>query len=182
MVLSACRTSVLLAAALVLASCNRDAPAPSGAAAPAGDAAGPVAAAPGTTVALAVSTGPAPAAGGNCALDFINGAPGPSTSLAAGAEANMIGWVASPEKTIPADAMLLLSGAAGSYSGALPAGGDRPDVAAALGSPDARMSGFNVQVSLAGVAPGDYALSIVQGSAAPVACPLNKNLVVTARG
>lgn len=75
--------------------------------------------------------------------------------------------------------MLVLTSPAATFSSPLTAGGDRPDVAAALGKEGLRTSGFNLSTMLASVPAGSYVLSIVQGGAAPKACPLNVTLSVS---
>lgn len=183
MALPAFRATIFIAAALVLASCDTGAPVPAGSTgaatpAPSDGSPAPVA----SPVALVAHTGAPAGKGGNCALDFVNAGALADTSVVTGSKVNMVGWVASPQNTVPSDAMVMLTGTGGNYSGALPVGGDRPDVAAAMGSENARMSGFSALVSLTDVAPGSYAISVVQGGASPVSCAFNKNLVVAAGG
>lgn len=115
--------------------------------------------------------------GGSCALDAINGAAADNTPAAAGSEVMFSGWIADATGQVPGEALLVLTGTESSYSTTLVAGGDRPDVAAALNSEAARMSGYNVLVALAAVDPGEYELSIVHGG---LSCGLNKRLTIAA--
>lgn len=177
---TAARALFLFSTTIALAACSGSNDAPAPAATP--DAPTAMPAAPAAMVTLAEYATPPSPAGGNCALDAINGGAGPTTTAAAGSDLSIVGWFANAQNAVPTDASLVLTGASQSYAGTLPAGGDRPDVAQALGSESARMSGFNAQVSLAGVAPGDYTLSVVYPGATPVACGLNKTVSVAAGG
>ncbi|WP_157745317.1 hypothetical protein [Luteimonas chenhongjianii] len=177
---SARRVTSLLIAASLLAACNNQAPEPSPtdtAAVAATDSA--TVSAPAVPVSLQDYVAAATTPGGNCALDAVNGGPSAGTSVATGTQVSMSGWIADAANGVPGDALLVLTGTSRSYSGALPAGVERPDVAAALSSESARLSGYNIDVSLQGVEPGDYALTIVHGSTAPQACNLGKALSVT---
>ncbi|MFL6585769.1 MAG: hypothetical protein ACJ8GV_02675 [Luteimonas sp.] len=174
------RVMSLLIAASLLAACNNQAPVPSSSDAPAvAETASAPVSAPAAPVSMqdyvAASTMP----GGNCALDAVNGSPSAGTTVATGTQVSMSGWIADATNGVPGDALLVLTGTQRSYSGALPAGVERPDVAAALSSESARLSGYNIDVSLQGVEPGDYALTIVHGGTAPQTCNLGKALSVT---
>lgn len=183
MTLISLRSVLVLTSAALLAACNNSAPpaaidGSTGASSP-----DPVTdVAPASVVSLNEYTPADASPGGNCALDSVNGGAAPSTPVSAGSEVAMSGWAADAQNAASTDAMLVLTGASKSYSGALPTGTDRPDVATALGNEAARTSGFNASASLAGVEPGDYTLSIVQGGAAPISCGLNKSLSVAAGG
>lgn len=117
-------------------------------------------------------------AGGHCSLDAINGAPAPGASLPVGADAMFGGWMVDGQGSVPGQATLVLRGTH-TYSVPLVAGGDRPDVAQALNSEAARMSGFNIATSLAGVEAGEYALSIELAGETPTTCDLKSTLAVT---
>lgn len=122
-------------------------------------------------------TGAEAAPAGNCSLDAINGAPVSGASVVAGSEVMFGGWVADGAAAVPADAMLVMRGAQ-AYAVPLVAGVERPDVATALNSEQARLSGFNASARLDGVQPGEYGLSIVHtGSSA--SCDLKATLTVT---
>lgn len=122
------------------------------------------------------------AAGGNCSLDAVNGAtPAAGTAAATVAgETVFSGWMSDAGGQVPTDALLVLTGADGAYAANLVGGGERPDVAAALGNDNLRTSGFNLSTHLAAAEPGSYVLSIVHGGASPLACPLNVTLTVSA--
>lgn len=139
-----------------------------------------VVAVPPSMVALQAYTATPATPGGNCALDVVNGAAETSTAVSSGSDINLSGWVADAQNNVPGDAMLVLTGTTSSYAGSLPTGGDRPDVASALGSDTAQGSGFNAMASLAGIEAGEYVLSVVHGGATPQSCALNKRLVIAA--
>lgn len=127
--------------------------------------------------AFAPFTGGETAAAGNCSLDAINGAPAPGASVAAGSEAMFGGWAVDGAAGVPTDAILVLRGAE-AYAVPLVAGVERPDVATALNSEQARLSGFNASARLDGVQPGEYGLSIVHTSGS-ASCDLKATLTVT---
>lgn len=167
---AATRGFLVLAMTTAIAACGESPQAPA-AASPAVDV--PAVVAPAFA---AYSAGDA-AEAGNCSLDAINGAAAQGASLATGSEAMFSGWVADAQAAVPADAQLVLRGAS-AYAVPLAAGGERADVAAALNSEAARLSGFNVGARLEGVEPGEYALSIAHaGNSAR--CDLKATVVVT---
>ena len=118
------------------------------------------------------------AAGGNCALDSVNGAPAANASLKTGTGSSFVGWMGDAQKQVPEKAELIFKGQGQSYQYPLRAGGERQDVVAALSAPGLAMSGYNVALSLEGVAPGKYALSIVNGGEPATECNLNVELTV----
>lgn len=175
---SAIRAAFLVSTVVALGACSGG-----GDATPAAPTAGtpPAPAAPSAPpppVTLAAYATPAAPAGGSCSLDVINGGAASTTTVAPGSELSIGGWFADAQNGVPGDASLVLTGSTQSYAGQLPAGGERPDVAAALGSESARMSGFNAQVSLAGVEPGEYSLSVVYPGASASSCALNKSISI----
>lgn len=120
-----------------------------------------------------------PAAGGNCALDAINGAPVAGATVKTGSETMFGGWIADAANQVPTEARLVLKGADKSYSAPLVAGAERLDVATALEAESLKLSGYNVSAKL-DVVPGTFELSIVHGPAgAAASCALNAPLVVT---
>jgi len=174
-------TSFLIAASL-LAACSNQTPESSveDSTAPSGTEPAPAPAPPpAAPVSLQEYVVASASTGGNCALDAVNGSPSAGNSAATGSQVAMSGWIADAANAVPDDALLVLTGTSRSYSGALPAGVERPDVAAALSSGSAQMSGYNVDVSLQGVEPGDYTLTIVHGGTSPQTCNLGKTLSVT---
>lgn len=121
-----------------------------------------------------------PTPGGNCALDAVNGTTVVNAAATASqGDVTFGGWMSNAEGQVPTDALLVFQGPEKSYSTAAVGGGDRPDVAAALGKDGLRTSGYNTTVTLSGVVPGSYALSIVYGGATPVSCALNVTLDIT---
>lgn len=117
--------------------------------------------------------------GGVCSLDAVNGAApnGQATATSTG-DTVFSGWLGDSKKQVPATASLVLKGASGSYSLAMVAGGQRPDVATAIGE-GLGSSGYNLTGKLAGVAPGSYELQIALPESPPTYCPLNVVLTVT---
>ncbi|MBV6844713.1 hypothetical protein KWH29_05055 [Xanthomonas campestris pv. paulliniae] len=136
---------------------------------------------PGTTaVKSALYQAPAQplVAGGSCALDSVDGAPAANASVKAGAGSLFAGWMGDAQKQVPEKAMLIFKGQAQSYQYPLRAKGERQDVVAALGAPGLAMSGYNVVLSLKGIAPGKYFLSIINNEEPATECNLNIELTV----
>lgn len=120
-----------------------------------------------------------PVAGGNCALDSINGGATANASAQIGSEVMFSGWIGDGGNQVPTEARLVLKGAEKAYSAPLVAGAERLDVAASLKADSLKFSGYNVLVKL-DVVPGTYELSIVHGPAnAATYCSLNASLAVT---
>jgi len=121
------------------------------------------------------------AVGGNCALDAIDGHPAAGSVLSADSDATFGGWAATPQGQVPdanSGAVLILSSSEAAYSVPLVAGGDRPDVAAALNNPALAKSGFNIVTSLDDVKPGDYAVSVGFPGEPAMACQFNQTVTV----
>ena len=117
--------------------------------------------------------------GGSCAIDAINGGPAAGASVKVGSDVQFGGWIADAGNRVPTEARLILKASQNAYSAPLVAGGERPDVAAALGAEPLALSGYNVLAKM-DVAPGTYELSIVHGVAdAATSCVLNASLIVT---
>ncbi|MFD0739048.1 hypothetical protein ACFQZQ_07115 [Lysobacter koreensis] len=124
------------------------------------------------------SAAPVPVAGGNCALDAINGGAVAGASAKVGSEVLFGGWIADASNQVPTEARLVLKGVDKAYSVPLVAGAERPDVATALEAESLKLAGYNVLAKL-DVAPGSYELSIVHGPAnAAASCSLNASLAV----
>jgi hypothetical protein len=66
------------------------------------------------------------AAGGNCALDSVNGAPAANASLKTGTSALFAGWMGDAQKQVPEKAELIFKGQGQSYQYPLRAGGRAP--------------------------------------------------------
>lgn len=117
-------------------------------------------------------------AGGNCALDGVDGHPVSGTILDAAADVRFGGWAADPQGKVPEGAVLVLTSAEGAYSVPLVGGGDRPDVAVALSNQDLAKSGFNIVGNIKGVKPGEYAVSVAYKGTPVLACQFKKSLTV----
>lgn len=118
-------------------------------------------------------------AGGRCAIDKINGEKAAGSRVATGTRTVFAGWLA-PPKGIPAgQALLVLDSGTKRYAIPFRTGGKRSDVAKQLQRPELATAGYNLKATLAGVEPGEYALSIVQEGAKPYSCPLKKSFTVT---
>lgn len=167
-------------AALLLVACGgSDAPAPADAVAPAAEQAvaadAPVATSVAATPYAMVDGAPT---SGHCALDAVNGQPGPEVRVPAGGRVMFGGWLATAELQLPQGALLVLGNGAQSHSAPMASGAPRPDVAAALGSEALANSGFNLDVDLAGVPAGSYQLVAVLDPTTSAHCPLNVVLVL----
>ena len=179
------RVILALAIALCVAACgDGGGPSASGEAAPPaqGPAVGEAVTAPAPADALPVqpyAPGAVAEVGGACSLDLINGVPEMSVTAAAGSAVMFAGWAVDASSAVPTDAQFVLTDGDRRYATPITAGFERPDVMTALGNEAARLSGFNALVSLAGVEPGEYGLSIVQGTQSPHECQLEKRIVVS---
>ncbi|HEU0151720.1 MAG TPA: hypothetical protein VFQ84_00095 [Arenimonas sp.] len=142
--------------------------------------------APGSAMALASADAPGAAVQGHdaCHLEWLGeiGA-GEAFRARAGADVEARGWFASIDRTGPAKSPVLRliapSGAVG-LDVSLDERMQRPDVAAALDAEGAASAGFRQVFSLAGLAPGDYRLVLVDRVAAGEAvCDNGRTLVIT---
>ena len=163
----------VLSAAIWLAACGRhEAPVPGAPAAPSAAGASQATVAPYTLPSQPL------AAGGNCALDSIDGKPSNGASLKAGTTIRFAGWMGDAQVNVPTQALLVLQGEAKSYSVGIVGGGLRPDVATALGAPGLANAGYNSDVTLADVAPGLYKVSIANTGAAQQSCDLKVSISI----
>lgn len=122
--------------------------------------------------------GQARKAGGNCALDGINGAPPAGAAVARGSYVTFNGWIGNLANEVPTDARLLLLSDWAGFSTELVAGVNRPDVAVALQAETLASSGFTLPVRM-DLAPGTYTLSILHGAGdSAAACALNASLTI----
>ncbi len=170
---------VVLPLAAALAACGKGDPAV--APAPPADSTEQAVAAPAAEEVLPASdfvadTGEAPAPGGGCSLEAVNGAPVGDSAAVAG-EAIIEGWAVPSDPADNGDAMLVLSGAENRYATSLTRSFDRPDVSASLQREDALTSGFKQRTSLAAVAAGEYVVHVRIGG---VECDTGRKLVVGA--
>lgn len=173
------KTGLLLAGLVALAACGKqDLPAAATPAAVAEAVRDSVPPAVESQPFTAYAAAPNIAEAGNCSLDAIDGQAADGAHLKNGSTAMFGGWFGDANGQVPADAVLVLSGAAGAYSIPVAAGGDRPDVATALNAPAMSKSGFNVQGEIVNVAPGEYGTSIVYGPGHALSCPLRHSITV----
>lgn len=100
---------------------------------------------------------------GQCALDAIGGMPAAGATITRDAQPVFAGWVANGQLQVPDDAKMVLEGESGTWAFPLATGGDRPDVAKALGTDALRSAGYNVPASLKALPAGTYKLRIVHG-------------------
>ena len=122
---------------------------------------------------LSVDTSPAPPVGGSCALDLVNGTLAAELSPVAG-NVTLRGWVVDEAMAADGEAMLVLAGD-GRHVATISRNIDRPDVAAAVGSEAARVSGFNQTIAVGGLAPGEYRVHLASGG---VECDTGKRIAV----
>lgn len=135
----------------------------------------PASTAPEALAAFAPFTGSLPADITNkeCALDTVNGqAPAATTSFDAGASAALGGWAGNGAGQVASNFHLVLKGATQSFSTAIQPSVARPDVATSLNAPGLENSGYTLNMSLAGVPAGDYAMYLADPSNTQATCDL----------
>lgn len=172
---------VATAVALCLAACSpsstdngQQSPAPTAAASTQSAAAGAA------NAAFVAYTGSIPAAATNkqCALDNISGqVAGSAAQLHAGTSALFVGWAGNGKGQAANGFLLVLKGSQ-SYSVPLAMNVARPDVAKALSSDGMANSGYQVNASLSGVAPGSYHIAIVDPVDVSNTCDTSRDIVV----
>ena len=116
--------------------------------------------------------------GGHCFLDAINGGSTAGGKAQVGKDVSFGGWVSDIDNQVPKTALFVLEGASKSYSIPLVAGGERPDVAAALSNEALKNSGYDVIGRLDAVVPGEYSLAIILGADRTSRCDLNAKLAI----
>ncbi len=116
--------------------------------------------------------------GGACSLDAINNGPVTNVTLASGAVTTFAGWMGDAGNKVPTNAKFVLKGATSSFAVPVVGGGERPDVAKTLNSPDLARSGYNLVTKLTGVAAGNYDLAIVVEGPKSTECMLNVKINV----
>lgn len=164
-------------ALLALAACGEHQPPPP----PAPGAPPPPSAPPADAPAVVAVEAPAVAMDGNCSLDAINNAPAADQKVKAGegAAATFSGWAATADKQLPpAGTRLVFKGEAQSFAIPLVGGGERPDVAQALGAPALATSGFNTPAGLSAMPAGRYEVLVVFGEPATSGCATQPALVL----
>lgn len=182
---------VATAAALALSACSSSDQSPAPANTPAPVATTTAQAAPVPAPAAAASATPAakfaaytaaiPGTASNkqCALDTINAASAANAvPLAAGSNAVFGGWAGNGKGQAANGFLLVLKGAAQSYSAPIATEVARADVARALSSDGMANSGYNLAASLTGVAAGSYQLFIVDPADANSVCDLQRSITV----
>lgn len=110
-----------------------------------------------------VAQNPELSTGGHCSLDTADGAvvlAGEIILAEPGATPLLAGWAADAETQAPTKGVLVFEGENRTYAIGLLFEVARPDVATALGNPEMDPPGFGTQVTLDGVEPGRYQLSI----------------------
>lgn len=116
---------------------------------------------------------------GQCSLDVINGlARQPQMHMAAGGALLMGGWVATGDGTVPVQPGFVMRNESGGYVAPFTAGGERPDVAEALGKSELAASGFNLLVTTQDVPAGTYRLGIRIAPERAGVCDLGVDLVI----
>lgn len=179
----------IVALALVAACSERPAsiPQPTAETAPASGAAGPVA--PTFSIANDAAASLALAQSGTCSLENVlnmsAGTPSPGdqpNSYRADRRTpyKLIGFATnSDEGTVPSSLHVLLHGAGGDFAMAAAAGLDRDDVAKYFKKPGLAKSGYQVDATFSGMAPGSYEVFIVkaEGAAARL-CPTHQIIVL----
>jgi hypothetical protein len=116
---------------------------------------------------------------GQCSLDAINGiARQPQMHMAAGGAVLVGGWIAGGDGTVPSQPAFVMRNESGGHIAPFTAGGERPDVAEALGTPALANSGFNLLVTTQGVPAGTYRLGIRIDPERAGVCDLGVELVV----
>jgi hypothetical protein len=146
----------------------------------------PVPAAPIPKSAPAPAPAIAPAAAGRlaCNIESVDRRKfaGESLPVAADAPRRVVGWVVDVEnRNVPRDAELALVAGDGSPIGSQPVRmwRARYDVVAAKGgNPAYTESGFDVDLDLSGIAPGQYRLVIRSAQAAPTTCDVGRLIQV----
>lgn len=86
----------------------------------------------------------------------------PTTTFRTSDTITLSGWILNPKRQAPESFALLLVGESRSYAIQGRAGKNRRDVARVHKSRAAKLSGFQISAELAGVAPGEYGISLVQ--------------------
>lgn len=117
-----------------------------------------------------------------CQLDFVakQAVAAQPATLTVGQKAVFQGWIGNPGLQ-PPDAFAIVLDGAQSYAFRGTAGADRPDVAKVLKADGMAKSGYNVEVKLDGVEPGEYGVSFIQDtSSGTIRCLTPAKVVLSA--
>src|SRR3546814_3144163 len=105
---------------------------------------------------------------GLCAVDAINGHGGKDAAktinLTRAGKVKVSGWAVTPDKRSPSSVAVVLLGTEKAYALRADGGRARADVARSVDSEAAGNAGYSAESQLEGVAPGRYAVSILQDS------------------
>lgn len=121
---------------------------------------------------------------GLCVVDTINGrgrkAAARPIALTGADRIKVSGWAVTPDKRSPASVAVVLRGGNKAYAVRADGRRERGDVARAVKSEAAGRAGFSVESELKGVAPGQYAVSVLQDTGdTPTICATRYKVVVT---
>src|SRR3546814_5407109 len=124
---------------------------------------------------------------GLCAVDAINGHGGKDAAkninLTRAGKVKVSGWAVTPDKRPPSSVAVALLGTEKAYALRADGGRARADVARSVDSGAAGNAGYSAESHLEGVAPGRYAVSILQhfGGAPTVCCSPYKGMAQAER-
>jgi hypothetical protein len=114
---------------------------------------------------------------GECALDVINGAPANDvTAVKKPAEVALVGWAADAKNLAIPPVIVVLESPTQRYFINASRSLKRPDVAKALKVPALVDAGYAVNATTASVAPGIYAVKVVQTGTATLLCDTRRKL------
>lgn len=117
-----------------------------------------------------------------CAVDRVNDqkAAGQAIALTGADRIKVGGWALTPDKRSPASVAVVLQGGDKAYALRANAGRLRADVARAVKSDKAARAGYSAESDLQGVAPGEYAMSVLQDTGGvPTICASGVKVAVT---
>lgn len=117
-------------------------------------------------------------AGGVCALDRINKESVGAVPYAMGDELLFAGWFLPPKGIAASQPLLVLDNGTRQFAHEFKTGGKREDVARRHNRPEARDSGYNVKVALAGLPAGEYSVWLAQEGPGGFRCNTKKSITV----
>ncbi len=118
-------------------------------------------------------------AGGVCALDRINRESVGAVPYAMGDELLFGGWFLPPKGIATSQPLIVLDSGTSQFAHEFKTGGKREDVARRHNRPEARDSGYNVKVVLAGLPAGEYAVWLAQEGPGGFRCDTRKSITVS---